>query len=172
MAAVRAKEIILPAVVELQKIDSAALAGNSYTAKTISRAVSALQMHLKDADKLFAQVETNFQSAGGNELLGQVARRMSAITGEINLIWRTMELLRQAHDHKVNSLRNDGFTQAQIDQIEPDPQQQLADHAAAIKALQAEQEKLHAFVATAPAYELHHLAGTSFEGGLNQLEVA
>lgn len=170
--AVYSKQTILPAIAALKKIDARALAGNNYSAKKTSQAVSVLEMHIKDADKLFAQVEADFQAVGGTELVGQVARRMSAISGEINLIERTAELLRQGHDHRVNELKNAGFIQDKINQIEPFPAQELADHAANIEALKIEQAKLHAFIATAPVYELHHLAGTQFEGGLNQVEAA
>lgn len=170
--AVYSKQIILPAIAALKAVDSRALAGNSYSAKKISQAVSVLEMHLKDCEKFFAQVEANFLVVGGQAFVGKVASRLLAIDGEINLLKRTSELLIDGHNHKVNSLKHDGFSQFQIDQIEPYPAQQLADHDANIEALKAEQEKLHAFVASAPVYELWHLVGTQFEGGLIQVEAA
>ncbi|MDX8128004.1 hypothetical protein QLH52_11980 [Methylomonas sp. OY6] len=172
LAAVHTKQAILPAISALRKIDSRVLAGNSYSAKKISQAVSVLEMHIKDCDKLFAQAEADLQAVGGQAFVGRVASRLLAIDGEVNLHSRSAELLIQGHNHKVNSLKHDGFTQSQIDQIEPHPQQQLDDHAAAIEALKAEKEKLHAFLSSAPVYEMHHLVGTSYGGGLNQAEVA
>ncbi|CAD6879961.1 hypothetical protein [Methylomonas albis] len=170
--AVYSKQIILPAIAALKAVDSRALAGNSYSAKKISQAVSVLEMHLKDCEKLFAQVEADWQAAGGTELLGIVARRIAAISGEISLNERTAEHLRQGHDYRVSELKHSGFSEKQIATIEPYPAQELADHAATVEALKAEQEKLHAFVASAPVYEMHHLNTTQFEDGLRKAEIA
>jgi len=172
LEAARAKQTILPAIRELKRIGNREISNNSYTAKVIGRAVSCLEAHIKDADRVFKKAADDFEAAGGNELLKRVAGRTLAIPGEIVLHERTAELLRQAYDHKVNSLKTDGFSQTQINQIVPDPKQELADHAAAIEALKIEQSKLNQFLESAPAYELWHLDGTSFEGGLNQVEAA
>lgn len=167
-----AKQKISPVITELKKIDERAISGNSYTAKTISRAVLALEAHVKDADKLFAQVEADFQAAGGKDLVGKVASRVLAIPAEINLRQRTSELLLEAHDHRLSELKDSGFSEKQTAAIEPYPEQELADHAAAIESLKAEQSKLNQFLESAPVYELWHLDGTQFEGGLEKEEVA
>lgn len=170
--AVFIKQNLLPAIAALKKIDARALAGNSYTAKTISRAVSAMEAHIKDAERLIFQSDADFQVAGGMVLLNKISTRMFSIDGEITFHKRHSELAIEAHTFKVNSLKNDGFDKVQIDQIEPFPGQEVDGHAAAIEALRSEKANLESFIASSPAFELEYLIGTPFEGGLSQGEAA
>ncbi|MEI8573571.1 hypothetical protein U737_19040 [Methylomonas sp. LW13] len=172
LEAAHAKQTILPAIRELKRIGNREISNNSYTAKVIGRAVSCLEAHIKDADRVFKKAADDFEAAGGNELLKRVAGRTLAIPGEITLRQRTAELLRQAHDYRVGELKHSGFSEKQIATIEPYPAEELAGHAEAVEALKIEQSKLNQFLESAPVYEMHHLAGTQFDGGLNQVEAA
>ncbi|WKJ91344.1 hypothetical protein QZJ86_04235 [Methylomonas montana] len=171
LEAAHAKQTILPAIRELKRIGNREISNNSYTAKVIGRAVSCLEAHIKDADRVFKKAADDFEAAGGNELLKRVAGRTLAIPGEITLHERTAELLRQAHDYRLKELKNSGFSEKQIATIEPFPAEELAGHAEAIEALEIEQSKLNQFLESAPAHELTYLSGTSFEACL-QMEAA
>lgn len=160
-AAVEAKKILTPAVEALNKVGPDHIGHDLML--HINTTLAILEVRLTQAEEAINAIEARNNSPEFKNLVSRVSAQMFKLKNAINDEESTKNCIITSHQASVQKLKEAGYSQSQIDQIEPYPQTKIDDHEAKILALKAELEKIEAFIASSPIYDLNLLAWTEFD---------
>jgi hypothetical protein len=97
-------------------------------------------------------------------------RKHEANQSQINLLNNTSKRLIDRHNEKVLVLQKQGFTELQIIQILPSPEEEVRANAGRLAALTAESKTLWDFTNSAPKFDISQISHLDISGYLEMAE--